>query len=100
MQSYFLDIGIELGLVLESDSSSAKSFASRQGLGKQRHVQVRYLWLQQCVARHELVVRKIGTASNCSDILTKASDSKTITKHMHAMNFEEHEFSTLQKMIF
>ena len=74
MQSYFLDIGIELGIVLESDSSSAKSFASRQGLGKQRRVQVRYLWLQQCVAKHELVVRKIGTASNTSDILTKSRD--------------------------
>ena len=31
MQSYFQDIGLSLGVVLESDSSSAKSFASRQG---------------------------------------------------------------------
>ena len=34
LQSYFRDIGIELEVTLESDSSSARSFANRKGLGK------------------------------------------------------------------
>eukprot|EP00435_Cladocopium_sp_Y103_P033123 s170_g8.t1 len=100
MQSYFQDIGLSLGVVLESDSSSAKSFASRQGLGKQRHVQVRYLWLQQAVAKHNVVIRKINTKHNVSDILTKSSDSTTISKHMLQMGLESHEpDAALQKTI-
>ena len=75
MQSYFEDIGISPGLLLESNSSSAKSFASRQGLGKQRHVQVRYLWLQQAVAKQYMVIKKVGTKSTTADILTESSES-------------------------
>ena len=100
MQSYFQDIGLNLGVVLESDSSSAKSFASRQGLGRQRHVQVRYLWLQQAVAKHNVVIRKIGTKNNVSDILTKASDATTIARHLAQMGLETHvPDNSLQKTI-
>ena len=101
MQSYFQDIGLSLGVVLESDSSSAKSFASRQGLGRQRHVQVRYLWLQQAVAKHNVVIRKIGTKNNVSDILTKASDATTIARHLEQMGLETHvPDNSLQKTIY
>merc|ERR1711994_582979 len=50
IQSYLRDLGITVDIVLESDSNAAKAFASRQGLVKQRHVQTRYLWLQNQVA--------------------------------------------------
>ena len=43
LQSYLRDWGLHFDLVIESDSTRAKSFASWQGLGKQRHVQTRYL---------------------------------------------------------
>lgn len=99
VQSYFQDIGLSLGLVVESDSSSARSFASRQGLGKQRHVQVRYLWLQQVVAGHQVAVKKINTKHNTSDILTKASDAATVERHMWSMGLETHSSSNLQKTI-
>ena len=35
-QAYMRDLGIDLLLIIESDSSSAKAFASRRRLGKQR----------------------------------------------------------------
>eukprot|EP00435_Cladocopium_sp_Y103_P050139 s115_g15.t1 len=80
------DLGLELGLVVESDSSSAKAFASRVGLGKQRHVMTRYLWLQQVVQAERAVIKKIGTHHNPSDILTKASAAAVIEKHSAAMS--------------
>ena len=49
MQSFMRDMMVELDVIVESDSTSAKSFASRKGLGKQRHVQTRYLWIQDRV---------------------------------------------------
>ena len=33
-------------LVLDTDSSAAKSFVARRGLGRMRHIEVRDLWLQ------------------------------------------------------
>ena len=48
----------ELGIEAEvevmdalTDSSSAKSFASRRGAGRIRHIEVRWLWLQDEVAK-------------------------------------------------
>ncbi len=100
MQSHFQDIGLSPGIVIESDSSSARSFASRQGLGKQRHVQVRFLWLQQAVANNLVVVKKVHTKHNTSDILTKSSEAQTIRKHLVEMSCERHEPNAkLQKSI-
>lgn len=100
LQSFLRDVGLELGLVVESDSSSAKAFASRRGLGKQRHVQTRFLWLQQVVGDERVVIRKIGTVSNVSDMLTKSCSSPTILKHMEQMCLREMSPSNLQKSVF
>jgi hypothetical protein len=56
---------------LHTDSSTAKSFASRRGLGKARHVQTRSLWLQQAVAERRVLVRKVAGTVNPADLLTK-----------------------------
>ena len=85
LQAFLKDLGLVVGLVVESDSSSAKAFASRVRLGKQRHVQTRFLWLQQAVQSERVVIKKIGTANNPSDILTKSSTAAVIEKHTKAM---------------
>ena len=97
LQSFMRDIGIDLKLVIESDSTSAKSFANRRGLGKQRHVETRYLWLQDRIAFKHLEVRKVGTWSNVSDILTKSTDGPTLQRHMATMGFKDLKISGMQK---
>eukprot|EP00972_Heterocapsa_arctica_P049787 7324900-Heterocapsa_arctica.AAC.1 len=37
MQAYLRYLGIELPLIIKYDSSSARAFSSRRGLGRQRH---------------------------------------------------------------
>ena len=97
LQSFMRDIGIDLKLVVESDSTSAKSFASRRGLGKQRHVETRYLWLQDRVAFKHLEIKKVATRDNVSDILTKSIDAPTLQRHLRTMGFVEVEKSSMQK---
>ena len=87
LQAFLNDLGVTVDVEVASDSSSAKSFASRQGLGKQRHVQTRYLWLQERVALKHLNVRKIKGTENESDILTKAVAAPTMQKHMSSMGY-------------
>ena len=54
-----------------TDSSVAKSFVSTRGLGKMRHLEVKLLWLQECVQRGRLLVGKVSGKSNIADALTK-----------------------------
>ena len=53
------------------DSSAAKSMACRAGTGRTRHIDVKYLWLQQMVKDRKLEMRKIKGTENPVDILTK-----------------------------
>ena len=68
-----------------SDSSSAISFAKRRGLGKNRHVATRYLWLQERVALKHLKVLKIGTDDNPADIFTKCLSREVLDRHTKGM---------------
>ena len=43
------DMGYEVEVRVHVDSSSAKSIASRTGLGKVRHMEVKFLWVQEAV---------------------------------------------------
>ena len=54
-----------------TDSSAAKSFASRRGLGRMRHVEVRWLWLQAEVAIGRVKVLKSPGDVNHADVGTK-----------------------------
>ena len=69
LKAYIADLGFEMSLQIFSDSSAAKAFASRRGLGRQRYVQTRYLWLQEQVAASHLTVQKVGTTQNPADTL-------------------------------
>ena len=54
-----------------TDSSAAKSFASRRGLGRMRHVEVRWLRLQAEVASGRVKVLKLPGEVNPADVGTK-----------------------------
>ena len=97
MQAYLLDLGLNMEVVVQSDSSSAKSFASRRGLGKQRHVQTRFLWLQERVAANHLKIVKIKGGDNMSDILTKASTAPVPEKHAKTMGLRRADPPKLEK---
>ena len=74
------DFGIKtkLNSVVKIDSSAAKGMLSRRGLGKQRHISTRYLWIQERVARKDLMIQKVNTKEQLADILTKPSAQKDI----------------------
>jgi hypothetical protein len=54
-----------------TDSSAAKSFVSRRGLGKMRHLEIRDLWLQQQVREGLVEVSKVPGERNTADLMTK-----------------------------
>ena len=72
MEAYFVDLGIKAPVVVHTDSSSGKAFSERRGLGRLRHVQTRYLWLQDRIAMGHLKLLKVSGLVNPADVLTKA----------------------------
>ena len=86
VQALYNDWGLTMDLVVASDSSAARGTASRRGLGKLRHVQTRYLWIQERVAKNELKIVAVGTKQNVWDLCTKPGNKETCEKHMKRLN--------------
>ena len=70
---------------LHTDSSAAKSFVSRRGLGKMRHLEIRDLWLQKEVGDGAVVVLKIEGPKNPADLMTKYLKNQEIQDRLKAM---------------
>ena len=85
VQALYRDWGLEMDLVVASDSSAARGTASRRGLGKLRHVQTRYLWIQERVAKNELKIVAVGTKQNVADLCTKPVNKDTCEKRMKTL---------------
>ena len=71
LRELLTDIGLPTTVRLRCDSTAAMGTASRQGLGRMKHVQVRDLALQQWIADGRLTLQKIASSGNAADILTK-----------------------------
>ncbi len=63
--------GIEEPRKPRADASAARSFATRRGLGRQRHIDTRYLWLQEEGAHGRVRVGNVKGDSNPAEIMTK-----------------------------
>ena len=81
--------GLSLTLTILSDRSSDRSFSKRRGLGKQRHVQTRFLWLQDRVKLQHLTVHVVKGTENPADVLTKALTRNDIMKSMRWLGLED-----------
>ena len=71
MSAALEDLGHRVEIEIHVDSTAAKAISSRLGLGRLRHLEVRFLWLQEAVRRRRLVVKKVAGANNLADIFTK-----------------------------
>ena len=74
LRSLALEMGFNLnmGIInLWTDSTAAKSFVSRRGLGKMRHIEIRDLWLQREVGEGRVQVFKVKGDENPADLMTK-----------------------------
>ena len=68
-------------LTVYTDSSSGKALASRLGLTrKSKHVQLRFLFVQDLVASGQLKLSKVPSERNPADVLTKYLQASTLHK--------------------
>jgi hypothetical protein len=76
------DLGYEFRLRLWVDSNTAKAITSRLGLGRVRHMEVRYLWAQEAHKAKIFEVQRILGTRNLADILIKAMSVNDMKEKM------------------
>ena len=86
--SMMADFGEKVVAIVCSDASAAIDIAHRQGLGKTRHIEVQYLWIQREVKEGKLTVKKVGINNNPAELLTKAMNGEKMMKYMAEMGFD------------
>ena len=82
------DFGFQRSGKVHTDASATLGIVRRQGLGKLRHINVQYLWLQDRTRNGDLEVQKVAGAENPADLLTKHLAVESMLKHMAALNME------------
>eukprot|EP00971_Amphidinium_carterae_P312724 6215440-Amphidinium_carterae.1 len=76
----------EITMSIHTDSSAGKAVASRLGLNrKTKHVQLKYLYMQDIIQRGEMTISKVQTTHNPLDVLTKHLPSATISSHLERL---------------
>ena len=97
-QAVAKELGVDVGDIiveLGTDSSAAKSFASRRGLGRNRHVEVKWLWLQSAVARGRFKLQKILGATNPADVCTKYQPLRDMREKLDRVNVHIEEVESV-----
>ena len=77
---------------LLADASVALGIICRTGLGKLRHIDTAYLWLQQeSIKKKKLRMKKVKATENPADMNTKGLSGEEITKYvkMIGMGYQE-----------
>ena len=91
-----LDWGIKTDNEVNMESAGI-SMRSCRGLGKAKHVDTQYHWVEERVAQRNFRVKKVGTQDMLADVLTKPSPEATMSKALLGMNFHflegQHQFS-------
>lgn len=65
------DLWMSLSGHIMGDASAALAIVQREGLGKLRHVDAHYLWIQEKAARKELEYGKVKRTEDGADPFTK-----------------------------
>ena len=68
-------------------ASESKGIVSLQGIGKLKHIDVAYLWIQDEVRSHRLRVRRVRSEDNVADLGTKPLSKAVIAKHCLALGY-------------
>eukprot|EP00971_Amphidinium_carterae_P348939 6490753-Amphidinium_carterae.3 len=77
---------------INTDSSAGKAVASR-------HVQLRYLYMQDIVQLGAMTISKIPTTNNPADALTKHLPATTITAHLERLRLQTTLTSTIGSLL-
>ena len=82
------DFGLKLEIHIWMDATAGVAIGSRRGLGKVKHIDTIFLWVQDYVTSGKCTLGKEHTSENFADLLTKPIDAATLRRFMLGLGFE------------
>ena len=67
--------------MLAIDAKATEHILHRQGIGKLKHIDVAYVWIQDEVRSRRLQIRRVRSEDNIADLGTKPLSKAVIAKH-------------------
>ena len=80
------DLGIQYPVTVQTDATAAMGMARRGGIGKVRHLDVSFLWVQERSKAKSFKLQKVLGAENIADAMTKYLDRPALEKHFKNMH--------------
>ena len=81
------DLGFAVKPVLAIDAKATLHILHRQGIGKLKHIDVAYLWVQDEIRSQRLRVRRVKSEENVADLGTKPLSRTVIAKHCLTLGY-------------
>ena len=81
------DWGLQTENEVYMDASAGIAMGSRRGLGKAKHVDTQYHWVQDRVAMRFFRLKKVGTDEMLAYVLTKPVTEEKMNRALRGMNF-------------
>ena len=85
IRSLLRELGSSVELTTMTDSDAGRAVCSGKGFGKLKHVNIRFLWIQDAVAKKKVALKREPSISNVADLGTK--------------HFTKERFEALRKMV-
>ena len=92
LQEAFTQLRFTVQLRVLSDSSAARAMTARTGSGRVKHVEARYLWVQDRVRKKQFSVGCIDTSHNTADLGTKFHSGERLQELVRMMPIVVGEF--------
>ena len=87
VQSMMCDWGFAVKPVLNIDAKATEHILHRQGIGKLKHIDVAYLWVQDGIRSQRLRVHRVRSEENVADLGTKPLSKAVIAKRCFALGY-------------
>ena len=85
----------KVAMTVQTDSTSAKAIATRIGVTKlTKHIQLRFLYMQDLVANNIVKIKKVGTKENPADISTKVVPTAVLHYHLQNVGLKTNYIDT------
>ena len=88
IQSMMKDLGYDLKLVVNTDSTAAIGIGTRHGLGKVKHMDIKELWIQEKVMDGDVKLNKVPGNDNLADLMTKHLDRGKIDEYLEKLSIQ------------
>ena len=80
------ELAKSININIQTDGTGGKSMATRFGTSnKTKHVELRFLYVQELVGKVLIKLRKIGTKDKCADVLTKYLGTELLRSHLKTL---------------